>query len=78
MSKDEAVPNRREAALQADSGIHATLKTLRRRLSDLRSPDGSRRNPARTCQDIWHSHPHKKSGNASLPSCLPLDRPVGL
>lgn len=74
MSRDEAVPNRREAALHADAGVHAALKTLQRRLWDLRSPDGSRMNPAKTCQDIRRGHPHKDSGNSpsllsSAPSC---------
>lgn len=75
-SQDEAVPNRREAALQADAGVHATLKTLRRHLSDLRSPDGSRTNPARTCQDLRHSHPDKESGKRwPLPPSPPLPLP---
>lgn len=67
MSNDEAGADRKEAALHADAGVHAALKILRRRLSDLHSPDGSRMNPAKTCQDIRRGHPHKNSGKRSPP-----------
>lgn len=60
-NKDEALPNRNSAVLQ-ETGVHATLKTLSGHLQNLRSPDGSKTNPAKTCQDIRQCYPHKKSG----------------
>lgn len=68
MNKDEALPNKKEAALRADPRVHVTLKTLRGHLQNLRSPDGSKTNPAKTCQDIRQCYPQKKSGEG--PSCL--------
>lgn len=68
MNKDEALPNKKEAALRADPSVHTTLKTLRGHLQNLRSPDGSKTNPAKTCQDIRLCYPQKKSGEG--PSCL--------
>lgn len=65
MNKDEALPNKNEAVLRADTGVHATLKTLRGHLQNLRSPDGSKTNPAKTCQDIRQCYPQKKSGEGS-------------
>lgn len=66
MNKDEALPNKNEAALRANTGVHATLKTLSGHLQNLRSPDGSKMNPARTCQDIKQCYPQKQSGEAPL------------
>lgn len=66
-NKDEALPNQKEATLRADTGVHATLKTLSGHLQDLRSPDGSKMNPAKTCQDIKQCYPQKPSGEAALP-----------
>lgn len=62
MNKDEALPNKNEAVLRADTGVHATLKTLSGHLQNLRSPDGSKMNPAKTCQDIKQCYPQKQSG----------------
>lgn len=68
-NKDEALPNKNSAAiLRADTGVHATLKTLSGHLQNLRSPDGSKMNPAKTCQDIKQCYPQKKSGEG--PVCL--------
>lgn len=61
-NKDEALPNKNEAMLRADTGVHATLKTLSGHLQNLRSPDGSKMNPAKTCQDIKQCYPQKQSG----------------
>lgn len=61
-NEDEALPNKNEAVLRADTGVHATLKTLSGHLQNLRSPDGSKMNPAKTCQDIKQCYPQKKSG----------------
>lgn len=63
MNGDEALPNRKEAVLRASTGVHATLKTLRGHLEDLRRPDGSKTNPARSCQDIKLCFPQKTSGH---------------
>lgn len=61
-NKDEALPNKKATVLHADTGVHATLKTLSGHLQNLRSPDGSKMNPAKTCQDIKQCYPQKKSG----------------
>ncbi|KAF1371597.1 hypothetical protein PFLUV_G00270040 [Perca fluviatilis] len=62
MNKDEALPNKNSVLLRADTGVHATLKTLSGHLQNLRSPDGSKMNPAKTCQDIKQCYPQKPSG----------------
>lgn len=62
MNQDEALPNKKDAVLRADTGVHATLKTLSGHLQNLRSPDGSKMNPAKTCQDIKQCYPQKPSG----------------
>lgn len=69
MNKDEALPNKKEAVLRADTSVHATLKTLRGHLQNLRSPDGSKTNPAKTCQDIRQCYPQKKSGEGPSRLC---------
>lgn len=65
-NKDEALPNKNEAVLRADTGVYATLKTLSGHLQNLRSPDGSKMNPAKTCQDIKQCYPQKKSGEGLI------------
>lgn len=72
--KDEALPNKKSAVLRADTGIHATLKTLSGHLQNLRSPDGSKMNPAKTCQDIKQCYPQKKSGEAPGSSLVDQQR----
>lgn len=62
-NQDEALPNKKSAALRADTGIHATLKTLSGHLQTLRSPDGSQLNPGKTCRDIKQCYPEKTSGD---------------
>lgn len=59
-NEDEALPNKN--ILHAGTGIRASLKTLSGHLQNLRSPDGSKMNPAKTCQDIKQCYPQKKSG----------------
>lgn len=61
-NKDEALPNKSPLIRRTDTGIHATLKTLSGHLQNLRSPDGSKMNPAKTCQDIKQCYPQKQSG----------------
>ena len=65
---DEALANNVSDVLHADTGVHATLKTLDGRLQDLRRPDGSKTNPAKTCQDIKQCYPMRASGRAA---CFP-------
>ncbi|CAL8307380.1 unnamed protein product [Merluccius merluccius] len=62
-NEDEALPNNASDVLRSDTGVHVSLKTLDGQLQDLRRPDGSRANPARTCQDIKQCYPMKASGD---------------
>lgn len=73
-NQDEALPNKKSAALRADTGIHATLKTLSGHLQTLRSPDGSQLNPGKTCRDIKQCYPEKTSGEAAVCHYLCLDQ----
>lgn len=61
-NQDEALPNIIPAIMRTDTGVRATLKTLSGHLQILHSPDGSKMNPAKTCQDIKQCYPQKKSG----------------
>lgn len=61
-NEDEARPNNNSAVVEMDSGVHASLKALGSQLDSMRSPDGSRHHPARTCQDLNQCYPLKKSG----------------
>lgn len=65
-NRDEALPNKISAILRTDTGVRATLKTLSGHLQNLRSPDGSKMNPAKTCQDIKQCYPEKKSGEGPV------------
>ena len=58
MRADEAAGNLR----QHDAEVDATLKSLNNQIESLRSPEGSRKNPARTCRDLKLCHPEWKSG----------------
>ena len=69
-NRDEALANNASDVLRADTGVHATLKTLDGRLQDLRRPDGSKTNPAKTCQDIKQCYPMKASGEPPFCSYL--------
>ncbi|KAG2465005.1 CO1A2 protein, partial [Polypterus senegalus] len=52
-----------QAALRAkDYEVDATLKSLNTQIENLLTPEGSRKNPARTCRDIRLSHPDWTSG----------------
>lgn len=62
-NEDEALPNKASNVLRADTGVHTTLKNLDGQLQNLRRPDGSRANPAKTCQDIKQCYPMKASGD---------------
>ena len=62
-NEDEALPNSNSSeAFQADPGVQATLKALSSQIDNMRSPDGSRKHPARTCADLKQCYPLKKSG----------------
>lgn len=45
-----------------DTGVLDTLKALSSQISSMKSPDGSRKHPARTCDDLKRCYPMKKSG----------------
>ncbi|NXL67629.1 CO2A1 protein, partial [Chordeiles acutipennis] len=48
---------------QHDVEVDATLKSLNNQIESIRSPEGSKKNPARTCRDIKLCHPEWKSGD---------------
>ncbi|CDQ56985.1 unnamed protein product [Oncorhynchus mykiss] len=60
-NEDEALPNS-NATQQLDPGVQATLKALSSQIDSMKSPDGSRKHPARTCEDLKQCYPLKKSG----------------
>jgi len=59
MRADEASSSLRQHDVEVDS----TLKSLNNQIENLRSPDGSQKNPARTCRDLKLCHPEWKSGD---------------
>lgn len=72
MRADEAAGGLR----QHDVEVDATLKSLNNQIESIRSPEGSKKNPARTCRDIKLCHPDWKSGTRHrglppLPAFLP-------
>lgn len=75
--EDEALPKSNSTDMfQADPGVQATLKALSSQIDSMRSPDGSKKHPARTCEDLKQCYPLKKSGKSTtepitvLPICL--------
>lgn len=58
MRADEASSSLRQHDVEVDS----TLKSLNNQIETLRSPDGTQKNPARTCRDLKLCHPSWKSG----------------
>ncbi|KAK0146918.1 Collagen alpha-1(II) chain [Merluccius polli] len=58
MRADQAAGNLR----QHDAEVDATLKSLNNQIENIRSPEGSKKNPARTCRDLKLCHPDWKSG----------------
>lgn len=62
-SEDEALPNSNNSEIvHADPGVQATLKALSSQIDSMRSPDGTKKHPARTCEDLKQCYPTKKSG----------------
>lgn len=61
-SEDEALPNSNSTNTVVDPGVQATLKALSSQIDSMKSPDGSRKYPARTCDDLKRCYPTKKSG----------------
>lgn len=58
-TEDQAAPDDRN---KTDPGVHATLKSLSSQIETMRSPDGSKKHPARTCDDLKLCHSAKQSG----------------
>lgn len=53
-----------------DLEVDTTLKSLSQQIENIRSPEGSRKNPARTCRDLKMCHSDWKSGEGlPLPRC---------
>lgn len=50
-----------------DLEVDSTLKSLSQQIEQIRSPDGTRKNPARTCRDLKMCHPDWKSGELEAP-----------
>ncbi len=62
-SEDEALPNSNSTnTVAVDPSVMATLKALSSQIDSMKSPDGSRKHPARTCDDLKRCYPMKKSG----------------
>ncbi len=45
-----------------DLEVDTTLKSLSQQIESIISPDGTKKNPARTCRDLKMCHPDWKSG----------------
>lgn len=65
MRADEAA----EGSQQSDMEVDATLKSLNSQIENIRSPDGTKKNPARTCKDLKQCQPGWKSGMGWLFGC---------
>jgi len=59
MRADEASASLRQHDVEVDT----SLKSLNNQIENLRSPDGTQKNPARTCRDLKLCHPEWKSGD---------------
>lgn len=46
--------------------MDATIKSLNSQIENLLTPEGSRKNPARTCRDIKLGHPEWSNGESKL------------
>lgn len=54
-----------------DMEVDTTLKSLSQKVENIRSPEGSQKNPARMCRDIRMCHPEWKSGKSQAQSSPP-------
>lgn len=61
-----------------DYEVDATLKSLNNQIETLLTPEGSRKNPARTCRDLRLSHPDWSSGRSSCPRQAYVSHKLGL
>ena len=57
-----------------DMDVDTTLKSLSQKVENIRSPEGTQKNPARMCRDIRMCHPEWKSGKVQAQSSPPPDR----
>lgn len=55
-----------------DLEVDTTLKSLSQQIENIRSPEGSRKNPARTCRDLKMCHSDWKSGEDLSPPRVPV------
>lgn len=54
-----------EAGLRdRDAEVDTTLKTISKKIENIRSPEGTKINPARMCRDLRMCHPEWKSGES--------------
>uniref|UniRef100_UPI00398EFE09 collagen alpha-1(III) chain-like n=1 Tax=Pristiophorus japonicus TaxID=55135 RepID=UPI00398EFE09 len=51
-----------ESAVQQDTELIATVKSLSSQVQDIITPDGSQKNPARNCRNLKYCQPEFKSG----------------
>lgn len=49
-----------------DTEVDTTLKSLSQKIEKIRSPEGTKMNPARMCRDLRMCHPEWKSGEFGL------------
>jgi len=54
-----------------DLEVDTTLKSLSQQIENIRSPEGTRKNPARTCRDLKMCHGDWKSGQWPCRSLRP-------
>lgn len=47
-----------------DADVDTSLKTISQKIENIRSPDGTKKNPARMCRDLRMCHPEWKSGES--------------
>lgn len=61
-----------------DLEVDTTLKSLSQQIENIRSPEGTRKNPARTCRDLKMCHSDWKSGEdqPQLPPPPPSLSPI--
>ena len=58
----DAAQTDKDAVELTDTEIMAALESLNEQIVNMKKPTGTRVNPARTCKDLFLSHPNKQSG----------------